>query len=86
MNIGTMEGLTDSLLQHEHRGMSMSFTERHALDDLNREASALQKQIDAKMPVHPGEIYDLVRRYLDMGEHAKAQRLANHLPDEEEWR
>lgn len=64
----------------------MSFSDRRALEDLNSEASALQKQINAGMPVHPGEIYDLVKRYLDMGETFKAQRLAEHLPDEEEWR
>ena len=66
--------------------MSISFSDRRALEDLNSEASALQKQINAGMPVHPGEIHDLVRRYLDMGEPFKAQRLAEHLPDEEEWR
>lgn len=81
-----MEGLTDSGGQREHGGMSFSFTDRRALEDLDREASALQKQIDARMPVHPEEIYDLVRRYLDMGEHSRAQRLADHLPDEEDWR
>ena len=80
-----MEGLTDSLARREHWGMSMSFADRRALEDLDREASALQKQIDARMPVHPGEIYDLVRRYLDMGEHFRAQRLAEHLPDEDGW-
>jgi hypothetical protein len=81
-----MEGLTDSAGQREHEGMSLSFTDRRALEDLDREASALHKQIAARMPVHPGEIYDLVRRYLDMGEHFRAQRLADHLPDEEDWR
>ena len=86
MNTGPMEGLTDSAGQREHEGMSLPFADRRALEDLDREASALRKQIDARMPVHPGEIYDLVRRYLDMGEHFRAQRLADHLPDEEDWR
>lgn len=66
--------------------MTRSFSEMHALTDLHSEASSLQKQIDAGMPVHPGEIYDLVKRYLEMGETFKAQRLAEHLPDQEEWR
>ncbi|AYO80096.1 hypothetical protein [Sphingobium yanoikuyae] len=66
--------------------MSRTFTEIEELRQLNLEASALHKQIDAGMPMHPGEVYDLVKRYLDMGEPFKAQRLAEHLPDEEEWR
>ncbi|WP_155276480.1 hypothetical protein [Sphingobium yanoikuyae] len=63
--------------------MSRTFTEIEALRQLDREANELHKQIDARMPVHPGEIHDLVKRYLEVGELAKAQRLALHLPDEE---
>lgn len=55
------------------------------LHELEREASALEKQIQAGTYVHPEEIWELVQRYIDMGETFRANRLAEHLPDREDW-
>ncbi|MGC4252416.1 MAG: hypothetical protein QM605_13400 [Sphingobium sp.] len=53
------------------------------LYDLQREASALEKQINQGIYTHPMEIWEMCQRLIEAEKHMWAQQLAKYLPDEE---
>jgi len=53
-----------------------------ALYELQREASALERQINKGIYTHPEEIWDMCQRLLEAGQPLWANQLAEYLPDD----